>query len=186
QELDNSGTPSANFIPGLAIDEFFARSDAMGTRYPLADALGSIVELTDAAAVLQTHYTYEAYGESSAAGQASASAYQYTGRENDGTGLYYYRARYYHPAHKRVVAEDPIGIAGGSNVYAYVAGDPIQFADPSGLLFGDRVYAFEDYGESAAQYWADKSVAESNPVKAFAYDIAGVAASAWTSATSDK
>src|SRR5262249_11565791 len=90
QELDNGGTATANCIPVLAIDEFFARSDAMGTRYPLADALGSIVELTDAAAVLQTHYTYEAYCESSAAGQANASSYQYTGRENDGTGLYYY------------------------------------------------------------------------------------------------
>jgi len=35
--------------------------------------------------------------------------FRYTGRENDGTGLYYYRARYYHPGAKRFIAEDPIG-----------------------------------------------------------------------------
>jgi RHS repeat-associated protein len=63
---------------------------------------------------------------------ASDNPYQFTGRENDGTGLQYSRNRYYSPAYQRFVAEDPIGIAGGINLYAYVGNDPINFFDPFG------------------------------------------------------
>lgn len=61
---------------------------------------------------------------------------QYTGRENDGTGLYFYRARYYSPTLHRFVSEDPIGFLGeGSNVYAYVRNQPLIYRDPTGLFF---------------------------------------------------
>jgi uncharacterized protein RhaS with RHS repeats len=32
---------------------------------------------------------------------------------DDGTGIYYYRARYYHPQLQRFISEDPIGVGGG-------------------------------------------------------------------------
>ena len=47
--------------------------------------------------VLQTEYTYEPFGATTATGTASTNPFQYTGRENDATGLYNYRARYYSP-----------------------------------------------------------------------------------------
>jgi RHS repeat-associated protein len=59
---------------------------------------------------------------------------QYTSRENDNTGLYYYRARYYDPVLKMFVSSDPIGLAGGMNSYSYVAGNPLSFTDPTGLI----------------------------------------------------
>ena len=55
-----------------------------------------------------------------------------TTRELDGTGLYYYRARYYHPTLSRFISEDPIEYAAGANVYAYVGGDPVRRVDPYG------------------------------------------------------
>jgi RHS repeat-associated protein len=58
---------------------------------------------------------------------------QYTSRENDATGLLYYRARYYDPVLKRFISSDPIGLAGGMNMYAYVEGDPVSLVDPLGL-----------------------------------------------------
>lgn len=67
---------------------------------------------------------------------------QFTGRENDDTGLYYYRARYYHPVLARFIGEDPIGMLGGdvnihayaaNNLYAYVGNAPLDFIDPFGL-----------------------------------------------------
>jgi RHS repeat-associated protein len=58
---------------------------------------------------------------------------QYTSRENDGTGLYFYRARYYDPVLKRFIGSDPIGLAGGMNTYGYVGGNPISRSDPEGL-----------------------------------------------------
>ncbi|MBK9693454.1 MAG: RHS repeat-associated core domain-containing protein [Gemmatimonadetes bacterium] len=60
--------------------------------------------------------------------------YHFAGREYDSeSGLYYMRARYYDPALGRWISEDPIGIAGGLNVYAYAGNDPVNLTDPSGL-----------------------------------------------------
>jgi len=60
--------------------------------------------------------------------------YTYTARELDAeTGLYYYRARYYDATVGRFLQTDPIGIAGGPNLYIYSSNDPINQFDPFGL-----------------------------------------------------
>jgi len=114
----------ANILTGLGMDEFLTRTDVVAgtTSNFLTDALGSPVAVTDNAGVVQTEYTYEPFGRTTATGASNSSSYQYTGRENDGTSLYYYRARYYHPTLQRFVGEDPIGFAGRDiNLYGYVA-----------------------------------------------------------------
>jgi RHS repeat-associated protein len=124
-----------------AIDEVFERTDANGVRTPVTDALGSIVALGDASTAVRTRYVYEPFGAASASGEASANRAQYTGRENDGNGLYYYRARYYDPRRQRFVSEDPIGFFGGdTNLYAYVGGMPTRSTDPFGLYNRDVHY----------------------------------------------
>lgn len=131
----NGGTVTANLLTGLGIDEFFTRTDGVGVRALLPDALGSTVALGDGTGTLQTQYTYEPFGMTTQTGAASTSSYKYTGREDDGTGLYYYRARYYQPRLQRFIAEDPIGFGGGDvNVYAYVQNNPLLLRDPMGLL----------------------------------------------------
>jgi RHS repeat-associated protein len=126
-------TVTANLLTGLGIDEFFTRTDGVGSRALLPDALGSTVALGDSTGTLQTQYTYEPFGSATQSGQANTSSYKYTGREDDGTGLYYYRARYYHPRLQRFIAEDPIGFKGGdTNLYAYVFNTPTNLLDPSG------------------------------------------------------
>jgi RHS repeat-associated protein len=133
QEL-SGGVVLANLLTGLGIDEYFTRTDGSGRRSLLGDALGSILALTDDAGVVQTSYTYEPFGATTVSGQSNANPLQYTARENDGTGLYYYRARYYSPARGRFMGEDPVGFAGGdANLYAYVRNNPLQFVDPFGL-----------------------------------------------------
>jgi RHS repeat-associated protein len=52
----------------------------------------------------------------------------------DGTGLLYRRNRYYDPQTGRFTQEDPIGLAGGLNLYGYAGGDPVNFSDPFGLF----------------------------------------------------
>jgi len=122
------GTPSADLLLGLGVDERFARN---GVTF-LTDAQGSTMALATSGSV-QTSYGYDPYGVSQATGVGSDNPYQYTGRENDGSGLLHYRGRYYNPAWARFVSEDPIGLRGGINVYAYVASNPMGLVDPMGL-----------------------------------------------------
>lgn len=65
--------------------------------------------------------------------ESDQGVYEFTGRENDGTGLYYYRARYYSPTYQRFIAQDPIGFRGGLNLYVYALNDPVDFGDPAGF-----------------------------------------------------
>ncbi|ECG1483879.1 type IV secretion protein Rhs, partial [Salmonella enterica subsp. enterica] len=48
------------------------------------------------------------------------------------SGLHYNRYRYYEPESGRYISADPIGLAGGINLYAY-APNPLSWIDPSGL-----------------------------------------------------
>jgi hypothetical protein len=53
------------------------------------------------------------------------------------SGPHCVRNRYYDPATGRFTQPDPIGLAGGMNLYGYANGDPVNFADPFGL-YADR------------------------------------------------
>lgn len=72
------------------------------------------------------------YGESA----TTTRPFRYTGQRIDPetNGLYYYRARIYSPTLGRFLQIDPIGTRGGVNLYAYVGNDPLNAADPDGLV----------------------------------------------------
>jgi len=53
--------------------------------------------------------------------------------KTDKSGLQYMRNRYYDPRTGRFTQEDPIGLAGGSNLYGFAGGDPVNHTDPFGL-----------------------------------------------------
>src|SRR5262249_44467216 len=117
--------------------EYFTRTEHAGTSSAststfLTDALGSTVALAGAGGELSTEYTYDPFGNTTAT-TPTANGFQFTGRENDGTGLYYYRARYYSPVLQRFISEDPVGFASGSvNLYGYSSNDPVNLRDPRG------------------------------------------------------
>jgi RHS repeat-associated protein len=163
QEQSSSGTPTANLLTGLGIDEVFRRTDGVGVRDVLVDALGSTLALADGSGTLQTTYTYEPFGATTTSGASSANAAQFTGRENDSTGLMYYRARYYTPTTQHFVSEDPLLLSAvprcetlgrqgftksylatdswaftnrnsqGFDLYSYVENNPLIYKDPLGL-----------------------------------------------------
>jgi RHS repeat-associated protein len=139
QEIEN-GLPSVNYIRTLNIDEPLARIKADGmVRYYQTDALGSVIASTDDIGVVKTTYVYDPFGNVMISGEASDNPFQYTGRENDNTGLYYYRARYYSTELQRFISEDPIGFDSWDvNFYVMVGNNPIKFTDPIGLLPRNR------------------------------------------------
>jgi RHS repeat-associated protein len=132
----SGATVLANILTGLGIDEFLTRTDVAAgtTSHLLPDALGSALALADFAGTVQTEYTYEPFGRTTVTGASNTNPFQYTGRENDGTGLYHYRTRYFHPQLQRFISEDPIEFEGGDiNLYAYVLNAPLLYVDPFGL-----------------------------------------------------
>ena len=135
----SGGAVTANLVTGPRMDEPYLRESSAGTHNLMPDALGSILMATDATQTTVTSYSYDAYGATMQTG-TNDNSQQYTGRENDGTGLYYYRARYYSPQLGRFISQDPIGWASGqTNNYSYVRGNPVSKADPTGKLGIDTV-----------------------------------------------
>jgi RHS repeat-associated protein len=134
---------------------------------PLTDALGSVLALADANGNLLTQYSYDPFGATVASGAASANPFQYIGRENDLTGLYYLHARYYSPALMRFISEDPLGFGGGDvNLHAYSLNSPTNLSDPNGtnpLLIGCAFGAvvdvswnlYADYRTGRKNSWQD-------------------------------
>jgi RHS repeat-associated protein len=126
---ERSGTETVDYLNGLRIDERFVRR---GAEFYVADGLGSSIGLTDVTGAFATRYTYEPFGRSETEG-TSSNAFQFTGRENDATGLQYFRARYYAPALHRFIGQDAAAEA-GANRYLYVGNNPINAIDLLGLF----------------------------------------------------
>ncbi|MGH2619892.1 MAG: RHS repeat-associated core domain-containing protein, partial [Anaerolineales bacterium] len=72
-----------------------------------------------------------------AAAQESGVLYTWRGslllNGRDGTGMLYRRNRYYDPTTGRFTQVDPIGVAGGANLYGFADGDQVNFSDPFGF-----------------------------------------------------
>jgi RHS repeat-associated protein len=166
EERGGTGILLRQFVHGGAIDhpvvmDVNLNSDATATgagdkRYSYhQDTLGNVIGLTNSAGKLVEGYLYEPYGKTFvvragpdgnvtwngddvvATTSALGNPYAFTGQRLDPeTGLYYYRARYYDPAHGVFLSRDPLGVWGDQgnfgNPYSYVGNNPLNFRDPSG------------------------------------------------------
>ncbi|MGW4423233.1 RHS repeat-associated core domain-containing protein [Streptosporangium sp. NPDC004631] len=113
-------------------DQWLTRTTATGTQTFLTDLQGSTLALGDQTGQMTASYAYDPYGNPTVSGDPAGNSLTYTGREDDGTGLMYYRARYYSPTLQRFISEDPIGLTGGANLYTYAGNAPTDYTDPSG------------------------------------------------------
>jgi len=131
-DLNSSGAVTTSYLNGPGVDDHLRQTNtSTGVSYFLTDHLGTTTSLTDGSGTVVETLNYDSFGNN--AGSAR-TRYTYTGRERDpDTGLLYYRARFYDPQLGRFISEDPIGLAGGINYYAYVANSPVNYTDPSGL-----------------------------------------------------
>jgi len=133
EETNSSGASVARYSQGLNIDEPLVMLRSGTTSYYQADGLGSLTSLSNTSGALVS--TYDSFGNLVASSGSLVNSFRYTGREFDTeTGLYYYRARYYDPATGRFLSEDPAGLQGGPNRYAYALGTPTNLVDPSGRI----------------------------------------------------
>ena len=106
------------------------------------DERGNVVAVTDTAQNVIETTTYGPYGEEIAHTGNLYNPFRFMGKlgvPTDENGLIHARARYYDPDLRRFINEDPLGVLQEPNLYAYAGGNPINFADPSGLSYGTGI-----------------------------------------------
>jgi RHS repeat-associated protein len=137
-EYNGEGELLKEYVYSDNIDEVINIKSASKTCYPHQDGLNSVVAVTDADGERVGSYNYTAFGTIKDATGALDNNITYTGRWLEPeTGDYFYRARYYDAGTGRFLSEDPIGFNSGDyNFYMYVANNPVNFNDPSGLVCG--------------------------------------------------
>ena len=143
------GAIGLRYTWGQGTDDLVGVRDAAGVQYyTTQDKLGSIRALVKRDGTWVLNMTYGPWGRvvDSAGTQQAMLRYRWTGREFDSeTGFYFHRSRYYSPAQRRFVQEDPIGYSGSSNLYSYVEGQVLEATDPGGMML-----RFSDAGGSSA------------------------------------
>jgi RHS repeat-associated protein len=147
-ELDANGAVVASYTHGPGIDDPIIMrlhvSAAAGDYFYHKNHQGSITEITTASGQIAKMYRYDAYGKKYfESGPPLIDEPAYTARDrHDRTGLYYYRNRFYYPQIGRFLTQDPIGMLGGTNLYAYTGNNPVNWVDPLGLyvLVGADVF----------------------------------------------
>jgi RHS repeat-associated protein len=158
-DTDAAGNLLRSYTWGPGIDNLLAMTvygpGRTNTYQAISDHLGTVHALVTPGGTVAERYEYDAWGNvlgvydsngnplTSDLGlptSALNNRYLFQGREYSwathaawgGAGLYFFRARYYDPLTGRWLSNDPIGIGGGLNQYAFCANNPVMFVDPEG------------------------------------------------------
>jgi RHS repeat-associated protein len=108
-------------------------SQGAGGYYYISDALGSVRQVWGTTEDVKNVYAYDAYGNELVTYMYVPDEIQFAGYlHHAATGLDFAEHRVYNPQYGRWLSRDPIGVAGGANLYRYANDDPASLSDPSG------------------------------------------------------
>ena len=131
---EQCGDRSNEYLFALESHEPLCRFDESGFETYHNDHLGTPRELSDNRGQIVWSASYDAYGRIDRLYSDEAeNLIRFQGQyEDHETGLYYNFYRYFDPEHGRYISQDPIGLAGGLNTYAYTQ-NPVNWVDVYGL-----------------------------------------------------
>ncbi len=133
-QILNDGQNSYIYGPnGIPIEQINSEGKAL---YLHHDQQGSTRLLTGSTGIVEGAMTYDPYGNQIASSGTKTTPLGYDGQyTNTDTSLIYLRAREYDPAIDQFITADPIeGLTLAP--YYYVNDNPLNYNDPSGLIFG--------------------------------------------------
>ena len=138
-ELDEAGNQAKTYTLGNEYAGHVSElnnsltSENKAASYYITDEQGSIRYMLDQSGEVQNYYQYSAFGETIISEETTPNRLRYNAQtEDELTGLYYLRARYYAPNIGRFTQEDVI-YNDGLNLYAYCNSNPVMYSDPSGF-----------------------------------------------------
>jgi RHS repeat-associated protein len=103
-------------------------------RYYLRDHLGSVTGVVNASGTMLVEYGYGLWGERTVLSGTGSSDFGFTGHfTHTRSALVLAPYRAYDPDTARWLSRDPIGEAGGINLYGYVLNNPVNLWDPYGM-----------------------------------------------------
>jgi RHS repeat-associated protein len=122
----------------------------------LYDGKGNVAAVLDASQAVVAAYRYAPFGKLLAKTGSLEQPFGFSTKRYDAqTGLIYYGYRLYAPTIGRWTTRDPLGEAGGMNLYAFVGNNPVNWVDPWGLvkchyyITEHELYCFSnDYSQS--------------------------------------
>lgn len=134
-EVSTAGTKLREYTHFPGVDQPHSMFDGNGTAYYYAmDYPGHVAGLFNTSGSVVNRYRYSAWGAPETTSEGVTNSLRFMSRELDAqTGVYYVRNRWYDAAVARFLSEDPIGLEGGINLYAYVGNSPTNGRDPFGL-----------------------------------------------------
>ena len=138
-ETDSSGSPLRDYIYQnnnlVALKLYGSQA---GVYYVISDHLGTPQQVVDNTGTVVWKAVYPPFGRAQVLVGTITNNIRFKGQYFDAeTGLHYNFHRYYDPETGRYISADPIGLAGGNNLFAYVQNDPVNFVDPWGLEMQD-------------------------------------------------
>ena len=111
--------------------------------YYLYDGKGNVGAVIDSAQAVVASYRYDIFGRIMVQSGSLEQPFQFsTKRYYPELGLNYYGYRFYSPAIGRWLNRDPLGEAGGINLYGFVQNNPVNLIDPWGLLDMYQTYQY--------------------------------------------
>lgn len=144
--LDVSGSLDATAGIGALVLQTLHQGGTRTHYHVVNDGHGNVAALLDLQGNASATYEYDPYGRPlraegptsgellGQADQAGDNPFRYSSKYQDReTGLYDYGLRYYDPSLGRFLNRDPLGEAGGTNLYAFVGNNPVNRWDYLGL-----------------------------------------------------
>ncbi|MBN8771113.1 MAG: RHS repeat protein [Thiobacillus sp.] len=125
--------------------------------YYHVDHLGTPQAMTNSAGTVVWKANYEPFGKAMVTVSTVENNLRLPGQYYDReTGLHYNYFRDYDPTTGRYPQADPIGLAGGLNVYEYARSNPLTYTDPLGLKSWD----WDGWGDTSVCSYYDKMYAK--------------------------